>query len=143
MIPSAICMPLGLFLSGWAAQGGAHWIITDLVRDFPTDIPTIALLTVIQGICFVGAGMILGFQSMQIYIVDVFTLYAASGKKMTLSCVWLIFIPAVIAMAAVSCLRSLFGFAFPLFARQMYARLGYGVGNSILAAASLAIGVAS
>lgn len=80
---------------------------------------------------------------MQVYIVDVFELYAASGQKTHASFRLCSELFSLKAMAAVSCLRSLFGFAFPLFARQMYTSLGFGVGNSILAAASLAIGIAS
>lgn len=66
--------------------------------------------------------MILTFQAIQTYVVDAFTLHAAS------------------ALAAVSCLRSLAGFAFPLFAPQMYATLGYGKGDTILAAVAIGLG---
>ncbi|KXN92044.1 hypothetical protein AN958_10031 [Leucoagaricus sp. SymC.cos] len=104
MVPGMILMPIGLFLSGWAAQAGVHWVVTDL------------------GIAFVGAGMILNFQSIQIYLLDSFTLHAAS------------------ALAAASFLRSLAGFGFPLFAPVMYAKLGYGKGDTILACASIALG---
>jgi hypothetical protein len=44
------------------------------------------------------------------------------------------------ALAAVSCLRSLAGFGFPLFAPAMYSALGYGKGDSILGAASIVLG---
>ena len=37
-------------------------------------------------------------------------------------------------------LRSLAGFGFPLFAPAMYGALGYGKGDTILAAAAIAIG---
>ena len=75
-----------------------------------------------QGIALVGAGTILNFQSIQTYVVDAFTLHAAS------------------ALAAVSFLRSCAGFGFPLFAPTMYEALGYGKGDSILAAAAIVIG---
>lgn len=42
------------------------------------------------------------------YILDVYPLYAAS------------------ALAAITSVRSVFGFAFPLFATDMYDKLGYG-----------------
>jgi hypothetical protein len=71
---------------------------------------------------FVGIGMILSYQSIQVYVLDSFTLHAAS------------------ALAAVSCLRSLAGFGFPLFAPVMYERLGYGKGNTILACVSIVLG---
>ncbi|KAF8876578.1 MFS polyamine transporter [Infundibulicybe gibba] len=104
MFPGTIILPIGLLISGWAAQEGVHWVVTDI------------------GIAMVGGGMILNFQSMQTYVVDAFTLHAAS------------------ALAAVSCFRSLAGFGFPLFAPAMYSALGYGKGNTILAALAIAIG---
>ncbi|PPQ81816.1 hypothetical protein CVT25_013652 [Psilocybe cyanescens] len=103
-IPGSIILPFGLLLSGWAAQHKLHWIAVDF------------------GIACVGAGMILVFQGIQTYVVDTFTLHAAS------------------ALAAVSTLRSLAGFGFPLFAPSMYAKLGYGKGNTILAALAIALG---
>ncbi|GLB40865.1 putative mfs polyamine transporter [Lyophyllum shimeji] len=104
MVPGTIFLPLGLLLSGWAAQHHLHWIVTDI------------------GIAFVGAGTILVFQSVQTYVVDAFTLHAAS------------------ALAAVSFLRSMAGFGFPLFAPAMYKALGYGKGDTILAAVAIALG---
>ncbi|KAI0266420.1 MFS polyamine transporter [Gloeopeniophorella convolvens] len=74
------------------------------------------------GIALVGAGTILVFQSIQTYVIDAFALHAAS------------------ALAAVSFLRSLAGFGFPLFAPTMYNALGYGKGNTILAAVAIVIG---
>lgn len=44
------------------------------------------------------------------------------------------------ALAAVSCLRSFAGFGFPLFAPAMYAKLGYGKGNTILACLAIGLG---
>jgi len=74
------------------------------------------------GIALVGAGIILNFQCMQSYVIDAFTLHAAS------------------AMAAVSCLRSFAGFGFPLFAPAMYNALGYGGGFTLLAGFSIVVG---
>jgi len=45
-----------------------------------------------------------------------------------------------IALAAVSCLRSIAGFGFPLFAPAMYAKLGYGKGDTILACLAVGLG---
>jgi MFS family permease len=104
MVPGSIILPIGLIISGWAATGHVHWVVTDL------------------GIMFVGAGMILSFQAIQTYVVDAFTLHAAS------------------ALAAVSCLRSFAGFGFPLFAPAMYAKLGYGKGDTILACLAIGLG---
>lgn len=61
MIPGTICLPIGLFLTGWTARADIHWIVPDI------------------GIAFVGAGTILNFQSIQTYVIDTFTLHAASG----------------------------------------------------------------
>jgi hypothetical protein len=66
--------------------------------------------------------MILNFQAIQVYVLDCFTLHAAS------------------ALATVACLRSLAGFGFPLFAPAMYAKLGYGKGNTVLACAAIVLG---
>ncbi|KAJ7858272.1 hypothetical protein B0H14DRAFT_2351778, partial [Mycena olivaceomarginata] len=54
--------------------------------------------------------------------VDSYAIYAAS------------------AIAAVPSFRAFAGFGFPLFADEMYARLGDGWGNSILALICLVIG---
>ena len=75
------------------------------------------------GTAIFAAGNQLVFQNCQTYIVDAYTRYAAS------------------AIAATTLFRSLGGFAFPLFAEQMYNALGYGWGNSVLAFAGIAIGV--
>ena len=55
------------------------------------------------------------------YLVDVFTIYAAS------------------AMAANTVLRSLFAAVLPLAGQDMYAALGLGWGNSLLAFIALAL----
>ncbi|OSX67243.1 hypothetical protein POSPLADRAFT_1127181 [Postia placenta MAD-698-R-SB12] len=104
VFPGTLLVPIGLLISGWAAQEHVHWIVVDI------------------GLAIIGAGMILTFQGMQTYVIDAFTVYAAS------------------ALAAVSCFRSLAGFGFPLFAPVMYNALGYGKGNTILAAVFFAIG---
>ncbi|KAJ7506741.1 MFS polyamine transporter [Mycena galericulata] len=107
MVPGTIFLPAGLLITGWAVQAKVHWIVPDI------------------GVALVGAGIILNFQSIQIYLVDAFALYAAS------------------ALAAASCLRSLCGFGFPLFAEAMYQKLGYGKGDTILAVCAIVIGCPS
>ena len=74
------------------------------------------------GTAIFAAGNQMVFQCCQTYIVDAYTRFAAS------------------AIAATTVLRSLGGFAFPLFANAMYQSLGYGWGNSVLAFAGIAIG---
>ena len=90
----------------------------------------------------IGAGAILNFQCIQTYVVDAFTLYAASGVfflRNTLAfCCLLICVGA--AMAAASCLRSLAGCGFPLFAPAMYSALGFGKGDTVLAVIAIVVG---
>ncbi|KAL7895366.1 major facilitator superfamily domain-containing protein [Trichoderma sp. SZMC 28014] len=74
------------------------------------------------GAVIFGASIIIGFQCTQGYIVDSYTRYAAS------------------AVSAVTVLRSLAGFGFPLFAPAMYSKLGYGIGGTVLAAVAIGIG---
>ncbi|KAM6503475.1 multidrug resistance protein 4 [Amanita muscaria] len=76
----------------------------------------------IIGTGFYGFGIIGCFLPTTLYLVDAFT-YAAS------------------AVAAASVLRSLLAFAFPLFGSQMYAALGLGGGNSLLAGLAIVLGV--
>ncbi|KAI0077547.1 MFS polyamine transporter [Panus rudis PR-1116 ss-1] len=104
MFPGTILLPAGLFITGWTARADVHWIAPDI------------------GIALVGAGVILNFQSIQTYVIDTFTLHAAS------------------ALAAVAFLRSLAGFGFPLFAPAMYKALGYGKGDTILAVVAIVVG---
>ncbi|KAG2067617.1 MFS general substrate transporter [Suillus decipiens] len=104
MIPGSILLPIGCLIAGWTAEAHTFWIGPDI------------------GIALVGIGIILNFQCIQTYIVDCFTLHAAS------------------ALAAVSCLRSLAGFGFPLFAPAMYNALGFGKGDTILAVVAIVIG---
>ncbi|PPQ70272.1 hypothetical protein CVT26_014561 [Gymnopilus dilepis] len=92
MIPGTILLPFGLLLAGWSAENRLPWIATDV------------------GIACIGAGLILVFQSMQTFVVDAFTLHAASG------------------------------FGFPLFANAMYNKLGYGKGDTILACLAIGLG---
>ncbi len=74
------------------------------------------------GAAIFAAGVITGFQCIQTYIVDSYTRFAAS------------------AIGAATVLRSLAGFGFPLFAPYMYARLGYGWGNSMLGFLAIGLG---
>ncbi|KII94376.1 hypothetical protein PLICRDRAFT_36640 [Plicaturopsis crispa FD-325 SS-3] len=107
MVPGSIFLPAGLFILGWGARANVHWIVPDI------------------GMALIGAGVILNFQAIQTYVIDTFTLHAAS------------------ALAAVSFLRALAGFGFPLFAPAMYKALGYGKGDTILAALAIALGCPS
>ncbi|KAI1124073.1 cycloheximide resistance protein [Nemania abortiva] len=93
----AICIPIGLFIYGWTAEKKVHWIVP------------------IIGTAFTGIGNILVFFSIQTYLVDAFTIYAAS------------------ALASNTIIRSIAGAVLPLAGLSLYNRLGYGWGNSLLA----------
>lgn len=109
-------IPVGLFWYGWSAQAKIHWIMPVL------------------GTVWFGVGVVSIFVAIQNYLVDGFR-YAAS------------------ALAASTVLRSLFGydqtfylnsllrFSFPLFGQQMYDKLGYGWGNSLLGFLALGLGI--
>ncbi|KAI1368630.1 major facilitator superfamily domain-containing protein [Xylaria arbuscula] len=65
---------------------------------------------------------IMSFQCLQTYLVDTYTRYAAS------------------AVSAGTVFRSLAGFGFPLFAPSLYATLGLGWGNTLLALLGVVLG---
>ncbi|KAF8623729.1 hypothetical protein AX15_006231 [Amanita polypyramis BW_CC] len=69
-----------------------------------------------------GFGILTCYIPIQLYLVDIFA-YAAS------------------ATSAASVLRSLLGFAFPLFGQQMFNALGLGGGNSLLAGLAVILGI--
>ncbi|KAK9460745.1 major facilitator superfamily domain-containing protein [Lipomyces oligophaga] len=69
-----------------------------------------------------GIALISVFQCIQSYLIDMNPKYAASST------------------AAATTFRSLFGFAMPLFASQMYTAMGYGWGNTMLAFCAIGIG---
>ncbi|KAJ3212297.1 hypothetical protein HDU82_002667 [Entophlyctis luteolus] len=104
-IPAALIFPVGLFLYGWSAEYGLHWILPDI------------------GIMIFSFSIVIIFQALTVYTVDIYMRYSAS------------------ALAAVGFLRALAGFGFPLFSASMYASLGYGWGNSVLAFIGIVIGI--
>lgn len=87
-IIGGICIPVGLFWFAWTNYPSIHWIAS-----------------IAAGVPF-GFGMVLVFLSIMNYLIDSYTIFAAS------------------VLAASSVLRSLFGAAFPLFTTQMYNNLG-------------------
>ena len=98
----AFFVPIGLFIYGWSSKYHIHWIV-----------PVI-------GTSFIGVGIVATSMPIQTYLVDTFTVYAAS------------------AIAANIFLRSLLGALLPLAGRQLYVTLGLGWGNSLLAFIALA-----
>ncbi|KAJ5752563.1 hypothetical protein N7520_009480 [Penicillium odoratum] len=103
MIPASLFVPVALFMYGWTAYYKVAWIAP------------------IIGTSFLGVGMILAFMTVGTYLVDAFTIYAAS------------------AMAANTVLRSLAGALLPLAGPAMYQTLGLGWGNSLLGFIALAM----
>jgi hypothetical protein len=121
------------------------WILTGYCiyrRRVSTIVNTITITCLTA--YFFTYSTILSFQLIQTYIVDTFTLHAASGTFYSP----LSSLPSSIsdlanrlpALAAVSFLRSCAGFGFPLFAPAMYKTLGYGKGDTILAVLAIIIG---
>ncbi|KAH8912356.1 MFS general substrate transporter [Coniochaeta sp. PMI_546] len=104
MVPGAVLMPVGLLIYGWSAQYHVHWVVPNI------------------GVLIMAGSTIVCFQCIQGYLVDSYTLYAAS------------------AVGAGTVLRSLAGFGFPLFGPYMYDRLDYGWGNTVLALVSVVVG---
>ena len=103
LILGAFLIPIGLFWYGWSAQAHAHWMVP------------------IIGTGFVGVGTLFAFLPIQVYLVDAFTIYAAS------------------AIATNTVVRSLFGATLPLAGQALYNNLGLGWGNSLLAFIALAL----
>lgn len=101
--PGAVLVPTGLLIYGWTAQYAVHWIVP------------------IIGTFIFGAGMIISFMPVGTYLVDAFTVYAAS------------------AMAANTVLRSVGGAFLPLSGRSLAGALGLGWGNTLLAGIALAM----
>ncbi|KAF2034710.1 membrane transporter [Setomelanomma holmii] len=96
-LPGAIGLPIGMFIYGWTIYYKIHWIV-----------PIIAT-------SLIGIGNLTAMMTIQTYLVDAFTVHAAS------------------AIAANTVLRSVFGAVLPLSGLSMYDALGYGWGNSLLA----------
>jgi multidrug resistance protein len=101
-LPGAIGLPIGVFVYGWTTYYGVHWIV-----------PIVAT-------SLIGVGNLTAMMTIQTYLVDAFTLHAAS------------------AIAANTVLRSVFGAVLPLCGLSMYDKLGLGWGNSLLGFVSMA-----
>lgn len=101
LILGAFLLPAGFFWYGWSAAYRTHWIVP------------------IIGSALIGMGTMFSFLPVQMYLVDAFTVFAAS------------------AIAANVVVRSLFAGVIPLAAPQLYGTLGLGWGNSVLAFVAL------
>ncbi|WQF85483.1 Putative major facilitator superfamily, MFS transporter superfamily [Colletotrichum destructivum] len=98
----SVAVPVGLFWFAWTNNPSIHWIVS-----------------IAAGIPF-GFGMVLLFLSTMNYLIDSYTIFAAS------------------VLAASSVIRSCFGAAFPLFTSYMYEDLGTNWASSIPAFLALA-----
>ncbi|KAH8901374.1 MFS general substrate transporter [Thozetella sp. PMI_491] len=92
----ALLAPIGLFLYGWAAEAKVHWIVP------------------VVGSAFLGAASFSIIMPSLSYLVDAYTIYAAS------------------ATAAATVARALLGALLPLAGNAMYDTLGLGWGTSLL-----------
>ena len=99
---ASLALPIGLFWFAWTNSPSIHWMVS-----------------IAAGIPF-GFGMVLVFLCVFNYLIDAYTIFAAS------------------VLAANSLLRSLFGFAFPLFTTQMFENLGIHWASSVPAFLALA-----
>ncbi|KAB8222776.1 major facilitator superfamily domain-containing protein [Aspergillus novoparasiticus] len=98
-----VVLAIGMLWFGWSAQVHAHFMVP------------------IVGSGVVGLGLVGGFLVVQVYIIDTFTIYAAS------------------ALAANNLIRSIVAAVLPLSGPAMYERLGYGWGDTILGLTALAL----
>ncbi|KAL1844514.1 hypothetical protein VTK73DRAFT_2389 [Phialemonium thermophilum] len=101
-IVGSVALPIGLFWFAWTNSPSIHW-----------------MAPIAAGVPF-GFGMVLVFLSIMNYLIDAYTIFAAS------------------VLAANSVLRSLCGAAFPLFTTYMYDDLGIHWASSIPAFLALA-----
>ncbi|KAL4801071.1 major facilitator superfamily domain-containing protein [Aspergillus venezuelensis] len=93
--PAAIALPIGLFWFAWTNSPSIHWASP-----------------IAAGVPF-GFGMVMVFRPVFNYLIDAYTIYAAS------------------VLAANSLLRSVFGAVFPLFTKYMFQNLGIHWASSI------------
>lgn len=82
MIPGALLVPIGFFWYGWSIHTHAHWILPNL------------------GAAVFGSGIIIIMQCITSYLIDTYSIYAAS------------------AIAATTVLRALAGFGLWPFPRS-------------------------
>lgn len=101
-ILASITIPIGLFWFAWTNYPSIHF-----------------MACIVAGVPF-GFGMVLVFLGVMNYLIDAYTIYAAS------------------VLAANSVIRSIFGAVFPLFTTYMYEGLGIHWASSIPAFLALA-----
>lgn len=105
-----------LFATSVIIPLGLLWYGWSVEKKLPWIMPGI-------GSAIFSFGFVCVFQTLLAYLIDMNPRFAASS------------------MAALALFRSLFGFAFPLFALKMYGTMGYGWGNTMCAMIALLLGV--
>jgi hypothetical protein len=102
MCLGSILLPIGLFWFAWTSQPSVHWIVP-----------------ILASVPF-GAGFLLIFTSINLYLIDSYSVFAAS------------------ALASNAVMRSVFGTVFPLFSTHLYRNLGLNWAGTLIAFLSLA-----
>lgn len=142
MIPAAFCIPACFFIYGWTTHYALHWIVPIVATSLlglGLNMSLVCLCRLISAcwkldsfflsLLLAACNFADGFfcirvkkshhltppqMTIQVYLVDAYTLYAAS------------------ALAAATVLRSIFGAFLPLAGPPLYDALGLGWGNSTL-----------
>ena len=107
LIIAGLLLSIGLFWYGWSLEYKVHWIVP------------------IIGTSVCGIGITFFFVAVQTYLVEAYTIYAAS------------------ALAANTVVRCVFGVTIPLAGPHLYNRLGLGWGNTLLGFLALIVAPAS
>lgn len=107
LIFAGFFMSIGLFCYGWSLEYKVHWMVP------------------ILGTSLCGVAIIIFFLAVQTYLVEAYTIYAAS------------------AIAASTVVRCVFGLVVPLAGPPLYKGLGLGWGNTLLGFLSLTVSPAS
>lgn len=103
MLPASVLLPAGFLLYGWTANYHVHYIVP------------------IMSTTLIGLGNIAIFMVVSMYLIDTYTIYAAS------------------ALATNTVVRSVLGAILPLAGQKMYKALGLGWGNTLLAFIAIAM----
>lgn len=107
LVAAGFLLSTGLFWYGWSLEYKVHWIVP------------------IIGTSLCGISISYFFLAVQTYLVEAYTLYAAS------------------ALAANTLVRCIFGVTVPLAGPHLYSRLGLGWGNTLLGFLALTVAPAS
>lgn len=102
-LPACLSIPCGLIIYAWAADKHVQWMLAEI------------------GTAITGFGMMCIVMCISTYLVDTFTIYAAS------------------AIAASAVLRSLLGALLPLCGLDLYDAIGLGWGNTLLGLIALVL----